>query len=188
MLLPLLCPTFPSCWWVGIMKGFDPSSMPFGWGICLIGVIILHMAYGQPFCVVLIWWKNCPCRKELDICPVQIPYYTPPPNKLLTTGAMVAIFLKKGQWMSTKFNYCLCTIGTTKLSLYRVVGCPLFRDCLSIKVDGRTVGTFGIVRYIVGVRCWGVSVKDGSIVDQYWPAWPPIWYNTTKTGCSAMSV
>ena len=36
--------------------------------------------------------------------------------------------------------------------LYGVTGCPLFRDCLSIEVNGRTVRTFGIVRYIVGVR------------------------------------
>ena len=36
--------------------------------------------------------------------------------------------------------------------LYGVVGCPLFRGCLSIEVNGTTVGTFGIVRYIVGVR------------------------------------
>jgi len=32
--------------------------------------------------------------------------------------------------------------------LYRVVGCPLFRGCLSIEVNVGTVGTFGIVRYI----------------------------------------
>ena len=37
--------------------------------------------------------------------------------------------------------------------LYGVVGCPLFRGCISIEVNGRTVGTFGIVRYIMGVRC-----------------------------------
>ena len=37
--------------------------------------------------------------------------------------------------------------------LYRVAVYPLFRRCLSIKVNGRTVGTFQIVRYIVGVRC-----------------------------------
>ena len=30
--------------------------------------------------------------------------------------------------------------------LYGVVGCPLFRGCLSIEVNGRTVGTFRIVR------------------------------------------
>ena len=32
--------------------------------------------------------------------------------------------------------------------LYGVAGCPLFRDCLSIEVNGRTVGTFRIVSYI----------------------------------------
>ena len=48
--------------------------------------------------------------------------------------------------------------------LYGVVGCPLFRGCLSIEVNGRTVGTFRIVRYIVGVRFSGVSVKRGSTV------------------------
>ena len=34
-----------------------------------------------------------------------------------------------------------------------VAGCPLFRDCLCIEVNGRTVRTFGIDRYIIGVRC-----------------------------------
>ena len=37
--------------------------------------------------------------------------------------------------------------------LYGVAGCPLFKGCLSIEVNGRIVGTFGIVHYIVGVRC-----------------------------------
>ena len=36
--------------------------------------------------------------------------------------------------------------------LYGVARCPPFRGCLSIEVNGRTVGTFGIVCYIVGVR------------------------------------
>ena len=36
--------------------------------------------------------------------------------------------------------------------IYGVAACPLFRGCLSIEVNGRTVGTFGIVHYIVGVR------------------------------------
>ena len=40
----------------------------------------------------------------------------------------------------------------------------VFRGCLSIEVNGRTVGTFRIVRYIVGVRFSGVSVKWGSTV------------------------
>ena len=35
--------------------------------------------------------------------------------------------------------------------LYGVAGCPLFRGCLSIEVNGRAVGTFRIVRYVVGV-------------------------------------
>ena len=48
--------------------------------------------------------------------------------------------------------------------LNRVVGCPLFRGCLSIEVNGRAVGTSRIVRYIVGVHYSGVSVKWGSIV------------------------
>ena len=40
-----------------------------------------------------------------------------------------------------------------KCPLYGVAGCPLFRGCLSIEVNGRTVGTFKIVSYIVGVCC-----------------------------------
>ena len=48
--------------------------------------------------------------------------------------------------------------------LYGVAGCPLFRGCLSIEVNGRTVGTFRIVCYIMGVRFSGVSVKRGSTV------------------------
>ena len=47
--------------------------------------------------------------------------------------------------------------------LYRVAGCLLFRGCLSIEVNGRTVRTFS---YIVGVRCSGVSVKRGSTILQ----------------------
>ena len=50
--------------------------------------------------------------------------------------------------------------------LYGVVGCLLFRGCLSIEVNGRIVGSFRILRYIVGVRCPGVSVKKGSAVVQ----------------------
>ena len=46
------------------------------------------------------------------------------------------------------------------------MGCPLFRGCLSIEVNGRAVGTFRIVCYIVGVHYSGVSVKRGSTVLQ----------------------
>ena len=49
--------------------------------------------------------------------------------------------------------------------LYGVAGCPLFRGCLITKVNGRTVETFRIVRYIdIPVHCSGVSVKWGSTV------------------------
>ena len=54
--------------------------------------------------------------------------------KLLTTAAMV-------DNCAEKFDKCPLNRG------------PLFRGCLSIEVNGRTVGTFRIVRYIVGVRC-----------------------------------
>ena len=37
-------------------------------------------------------------------------------------------------------------------------------SCISIEVKGRRVETFRIVRYIMGVRCSGVSVKWGSTV------------------------
>ena len=37
--------------------------------------------------------------------------------------------------------------------LYRVAGCLLFRGCSSIEVNGKTVGTFRIVRSIMGICC-----------------------------------
>ena len=37
--------------------------------------------------------------------------------------------------------------------LYGVVGCLLFRGCLSNEVNERTVGTFKIVCYIMDVHC-----------------------------------
>ena len=48
--------------------------------------------------------------------------------------------------------------------LYGVAGCPLFRGCFIIEVNAIAVGTFRIVRYIVGVRYSGVSVKRDSTV------------------------
>ena len=45
-------------------------------------------------------------------------------------------------------------LGPQNCPLYGVAGCPLSRVAkLSIEVNGRPVRTFGIVRYIVGVRC-----------------------------------
>ena len=48
--------------------------------------------------------------------------------------------------------------------LYGVAGCPLFRGCLSIEVNGRTIGTFRIVCYIMCSCFSGVSIKRGSTV------------------------
>ena len=48
--------------------------------------------------------------------------------------------------------------------LYGVARCLLFRGCLSIEVNGRPIGAFRIVCYIVGVRYSGVSIKRGSTV------------------------
>ena len=55
-------------------------------------------------------------------------------------------------------------LGPRKLSVIRSSGVLLFRGCLSIEVNGRTVGTFRIVRYIVGVCFSRVFVKRGSTV------------------------
>ena len=35
------------------------------------------------------------------------------------------------------------------------------QGCLSIEVNGRTVGTFRIVSYIVSVHCWGCPLSGG---------------------------
>ena len=58
-----------------------------------------------------------------------------------------------------------CTIciqvGPWKLFTIRSSGVSAIQGCLSIEVNGRTVGTFRIIRYIVGVHCWGVSFLTG---------------------------
>ena len=51
--------------------------------------------------------------------------------------------------------------GSLSCPLYKVAGCPLFWGCLSIEVNGRTVGTFRIVCYIMGVRFSGVFTFQG---------------------------
>ena len=45
-------------------------------------------------------------------------------------------------------KYCLRTIGTTKAIQYTTL-----QGCLSIEVNGRTVGTFRNLQYIIGVHC-----------------------------------
>ena len=62
------------------------------------------------------------------------------------------------------FNYDVTVSNGVNLCHPRVAGCPLFRGCLSIEVNERAVRTFIFVRYIVGVRYSGVSVKRGSTV------------------------
>ena len=55
-------------------------------------------------------------------------------------------------------------LGPRKLSVIRSSGVSAIQGCLSIEVNGRAVRTFIIVRYIVGVRYSGVSVKRGSTI------------------------
>ena len=43
------------------------------------------------------------------------------------------------------------------------MGCPLFRGCLSIEVNGREIG---IVHYSKGVHFSGVSIKRGVVWDR----------------------
>ena len=86
---------------------------------------------------------------------------------MLTTAAMVDNLAKKvdecplnrGRWVLLVYNW-----DRENYALYGVAGCPLFRGCLGIEVNGRAIGTFRIVHYSVGVRYSGVSVKRGSTV------------------------
>ena len=56
-------------------------------------------------------------------------------------------------------------LGPRKLSVIRSSGVSAIQGLLlSIEVNGRAIRTFRIVRYIVGVRYSGVSVKRGSTV------------------------
>ena len=73
--------------------------------------------------------------------------------KFLNPAAMVDNLAKKVDTKSGIVNYCLHIIGSTKnCLLYGIVGCPLFRGCLSIEVNVRPVWTSRIVRYVVGVH------------------------------------
>ena len=61
-------------------------------------------------------------------------------------------------------NYVCAQLGPRRLFVIWSNGVSAIQGCLIIEVNGRTVGTFRIVRYVVGVCCWGVSVKRGSTV------------------------
>lgn len=67
---------------------------------------------------------------------------------LLTPAAMLDISCWKGQRLTSVHQ-----IRVVKYENCGVAGCPLFRGCLSIEVNVGIVGTFGIVCYIVAVRC-----------------------------------
>ena len=62
--------------------------------------------------------------------------------------------------LSFAVQWLACNWDIENCSLYGVAESPLFRGCLSTEVSGMTVGTFRSVRYIVGVRFSGVSVKQ----------------------------
>jgi len=75
--------------------------------------------------------------------------------KLLTTAVMVDNLAEKVEECALNRDHeVLFAYNWDREScpLHRVTRCPLFRDFLSIEVNGRTVGTFRIVRYIMGVR------------------------------------
>ena len=85
--------------------------------------------------------------------------------------------LNRGRWVLLAYNW-----DRENCPLYRVAGYLLFRGCVSIEVNGRAVGTFRIVRYIVGVRYSGVSAIQGcplSGVPLY-----PIMFNFTLYVCA----
>ena len=61
------------------------AACPLGGAFALFGESLLHSTFVQS------WFdeRDCPCRRELDNCPVQIPYYTPPPTNLGGWGITV---------------------------------------------------------------------------------------------------
>ena len=80
----------------------------------------------------------------------------PIPNKIDTqTRSVCGFFLT---WVGSYENHCFGINAHTFIFQVGHPRCLLFRGCLSIEVNGSTVGAFRIVRYIVGVRCWRVSV------------------------------
>ena len=74
--------------------------------------------------------------------------------KLLTTAVMVDNLAKKVDECPLNWDsQILFAYNWEREScpLYGVLRCTLFRGCLSIEVNGRRVGSFGNVRYIVCV-------------------------------------
>ena len=70
--------------------------------------------------------------------------------------------------MSTKSRSFVYNWKHENCPLYKVVGCPLFRGCLSIEANGRTVKTFKIVRYIIErVLKRGSTVNNITLLVRY---------------------
>ena len=89
--------------------------------------------------------------------------------KLLLTGVMMDNHAERltNTWVSAKLGLLsiLCIqLGPWSCLLHIVAGCLLFSSCLSIEVNERAVETFRSVRCIMGVHCWGVSIKLSSTV------------------------
>ena len=65
-------------------------------------------------------------------------------------------FAEKVDGISTKsgsLSIVCVQLGPLKLSVIRSNGVSAIQGLLSIEVNGRTVGTFRIVHYIVSVHC-----------------------------------
>ena len=65
-------------------------------------------------------------------------------------------FAEKVDGISTKsgsLSIVCVQLGPLKLSVIRSNGVSAIQGLLSIEVNGRTVGTFTIVHYIVSVHC-----------------------------------
>ena len=86
------------------------SSMSFGKGICLIWGIFLHSPTFNN-CVVLIWL--CPCGRESDNCPVQIPSHTQPGRVRHNSNTCI----------TPPFKQLLCSMYTVSNRMCRNWGC-----------------------------------------------------------------
>ena len=88
-------------------------------------------------------------------------------NLIATPALMVDNLAEKVDWVWTKsgsLSIVCIQLWAWKLFIKWSSGICTIQGLLEVK--GRTVGTFEIVCYIVGICCWGVSIKRGSTVLQ----------------------
>ena len=92
MHLLLLCPTLPDWWW--ILKGAWSQQHAL-WEE--------HLPFMEDFYSTFTH-VDCHCRRELDNCPVQIPYYVPPSTNLGGWGitVIVSYFSNASAMLSSK--------------------------------------------------------------------------------------